>query len=45
MRSNLQTFWDVVDDYRNHKRVYIPREELDAFGVSEEDLADPSNPS
>ena len=37
---------DVVDDYRNHKRVYIPREELDAFGVSEEDLADPSkNPN
>ncbi len=37
---------DVVDDYRSHGRVYIPLEELRAFGVSSEDLAEPSkNPN
>ncbi len=37
---------DVVDDKLSQNRVYIPQEELDAFGVSAADLADPSkNPA
>ena len=29
---------DVVDDIKSHGRVYIPTKELDAFGVSRDDL-------
>ena len=37
---------DVVDDMRSHARVYIPRSELESFGVKPEDLRDPSgNPA
>lgn len=37
---------DVVDDMRSHNRVYIPNEELKAFGVTREDLRDPEkNPA
>lgn len=37
---------DVVDDARTLNRVYVPTEELKAFGVSPEDLRDPSkNPA
>lgn len=37
---------DVVDDAISHGRVYIPQEELEAFGVSKDDLLDPSkNPA
>ncbi len=32
---------DVVEDYRNMGRVYLPQDELAAFGVSEADLANP----
>jgi squalene-associated FAD-dependent desaturase len=32
---------DVVEDYRELGRVYLPREEMDAFGVKPEDLAAP----
>ena len=37
---------DVVDDKLSQNRVYIPQEELDAFGINASDLADPSkNPA
>ncbi len=37
---------DVVDDITSHDRVYIPSEELEAFGVSREDLFEPNrNPN
>ena len=37
---------DVVDDMRSHARAYIPRSELESFGVKPEDLRDPSgNPA
>ncbi len=32
---------DVVDDWRSHKRVYIPAKELKAFGVEKEWLGNP----
>ncbi|WP_309399920.1 hydroxysqualene dehydroxylase HpnE [Cerasicoccus maritimus] len=34
---------DVVEDYNEMGRVYLPQAELRAFGVKEEDFADPSN--
>lgn len=37
---------DIVDDIVSHNRVYIPAEELNAFGVQREDLRNPSkNPN
>lgn len=37
---------DVVDDAVSHGRVYIPQDELDAFGVSRADLKNPrANPA
>ncbi len=37
---------DVVDDITSHERVYIPKRELEAFGVSREDLREPTrNPN
>ncbi len=37
---------DVVDDAKNHSRVYVPTEDLQFFGVSKEDLANPQqNPN
>jgi len=34
---------DVVEDYAEMGRVYLPQEELRAFGVREEDLANPAD--
>jgi squalene-associated FAD-dependent desaturase len=37
---------DVVEDYHELGRIYLPRDEMEAFGVKPEDLADPSkNPN
>jgi phytoene synthase len=36
----LSNFWrDIGEDYRRIDRVYIPQEDMDYFGVSEDDLA------
>ncbi|MEO0796041.1 MAG: hydroxysqualene dehydroxylase HpnE [Verrucomicrobiota bacterium] len=34
---------DVVEDYRDMGRVYLPQEEMRAFGVTEADFQDPAN--
>ncbi|GHC06221.1 hydroxysqualene dehydroxylase HpnE [Cerasicoccus arenae] len=34
---------DVVEDYRDMGRVYLPQAEMRAFGVTEEDFADPTD--
>ncbi|MGE9295998.1 MAG: hydroxysqualene dehydroxylase HpnE [Puniceicoccales bacterium] len=34
---------DVVEDYRDMGRVYLPQAELRAFGVKESDFSDPAN--
>lgn len=33
---------DIVDDFHRQNRVYIPQEELDFFGLSHQDLAEPN---
>ena len=34
---------DIVEDYHDLGRVYLPREEMEAFGVKPEDLAHPAD--
>ncbi|WOO39322.1 hydroxysqualene dehydroxylase HpnE [Rubellicoccus peritrichatus] len=37
---------DVVEDYHEIERIYLPRQEMEAFGVKEDDLAYPAeNPN
>ncbi len=36
----LSNFWrDIGEDYRRDQRIYLPQEDLDRFGVREEDIA------
>ena len=36
----LSNFWrDIGEDYRDRRRIYLPSEDMDRFGVSEADIA------